>query len=50
MNTRIWIIAVLFGTIETAYFGWNWIPQSDAEVVADMVSLALLALAWAIPE
>ena len=46
MRTALWVIAIAFGLFETAYFGWNWAPKSDAEVMADGIALVLLALAF----
>lgn len=45
MNTQILFLAVVFWVMENSYFGWNWKPQSDAELLADGIVLVLLALA-----
>lgn len=44
MNWRIMFIAFAFNMIETAYFGWNFWPSSDAELVCDGISLLIAAL------
>lgn len=41
----LYVIAGIYWLSETAYFGWNWSPQSSAEVVADGIAMILLALA-----
>lgn len=46
MNIPVWLTAVSFSLGETAYFGWNWTPASDAEVICDGISMLLLALAF----
>ncbi len=33
----IMLCAVLLGFGETWYFGWNWVPESRAEFVLDMI-------------
>lgn len=38
-------MAIGFGWAETAYFGWNFLPQSPEEVIADGITLLLAALA-----
>lgn len=42
---RLWIAAVAF-VAENSYFGWHALPQSDAELIADLICMALLALAF----
>lgn len=46
MNLRIFILAAFFGLFETAYFGWNFAPQSDAEMICDGITFLLFALAY----
>lgn len=36
------IFAELFFLAETAYFGWNWEPQSEAEHKADKIGAAIM--------
>lgn len=47
MNSRaigILVLAVFFSVIENAYFGWNWSPQSEAELICDGIAMLLFAL------
>jgi len=44
VNLRIAFAAFAFGLIETAYFGWNVLPQSGAEVVCDGITALLSAM------
>ena len=46
LNLTILIIACTYTYIQNEYFGHNWSPQSDAEVLADGVSCMLFALAF----
>ena len=48
MNYKVILIGLMFWIAENMYFGWNALPQSDAEIVADMVVIVLFALAWAL--
>ena len=43
------IIAVIFAWIETAYYGYNFWPSSDAELICDGIALILFALAIVVP-
>jgi len=45
MNIQLIFLAILYAFTETAYFGWNWSPQSDAEVIADGIVFLLFATA-----
>ena len=49
MNLKIWLLALFFGTAETAYFGWNMLPQSPAEMICDGITVLLVALAILAP-
>lgn len=42
----VWGLAVFFGFWETAHFGWNAKPLSDAEVICDGITLLILALSF----
>lgn len=47
--TLILILAAFFGFWQSSYFGHNLFPKSEAEVLADGITLALTALgilAW----
>ncbi|WP_370601129.1 hypothetical protein [Pseudomonas nitroreducens] len=46
MNVRIFLLGLFFGLIETAYFGWNMTPQSDAEMICDGIAIGISALAF----
>ena len=40
----IW--AVIFTTLETKYFGSNWLPKTKEELICDITSLFLLAAGY----
>lgn len=46
MNRTVFAIGLLFGLAETAYFGWNFWPQSPAEMICDGIALAICAIAY----
>ena len=46
MNIYIFFVAVVFGLVETSYFGWNFFPSTDAELVCDGIFLLLLTQAF----
>ena len=46
MNWWIVFFSVSFGLMETAYFGWNFTPQSDAEMICDGITILIGALAF----
>lgn len=45
-STLLFLLALLYGLAETAHYGWNVLPGSDAEVIADGITLLVLALAY----
>jgi hypothetical protein len=45
MNRRLWILALTWITAETWYFGWNWVPHSNAEIICDGIGMLIMALA-----
>lgn len=45
-NWIIFYLAIVFGLIETAYFGWNMFPHSNAEIICDGISILICALAF----
>jgi hypothetical protein len=45
MNWWIFFFAVLFWIAENNYFGWNLLPKSDAELIADGIVMIILAIA-----
>ena len=40
-----WIPAIAFFFAQNIYFGWNWSPKSDTEIICDGIGLLLCALA-----
>lgn len=42
----IWLPVLVFSFAETAHFGWNVYPKSDAEFICDGIALVLLVLAF----
>ena len=46
MNWPVLICAAIFFYDQNSYFGWNANPQSDAELIADGVTILLVALAF----
>ena len=49
MNPRILLFALAFGLVKTAYFGWNFFPASDAEIICDGITIIIGALALVVP-
>lgn len=45
-SVNILLLAIFFGFVETAYFGWNMTPQSDAEIICDGIVFVLVALSF----
>lgn len=41
IGTILLITALIFGRLETKYFGNNWLPQTKEEVICDIVSLIM---------
>lgn len=41
----LYLVVILYATIESAHFGWNALPQSDAEVIADGIAILGIMLA-----
>ena len=46
MNWTIMFFALCFNLIETAYFGWNFTPHSDAELICDGICFLIGAMAF----
>ena len=40
------ILANIFGLAETAHFGWNFLPGSDAEMICDGITCVLFVLSF----
>jgi len=45
MKLVLWACAVAFFFEQNSYFGWNGKPHSDAELIADGITILLVALA-----
>ncbi len=30
-----WVALIVYGLVYNQYFGWNWSPKSEAEVICD---------------
>ena len=45
ISWSIFFLAVIFALAENSYFGWNWKPGSEAELICDGIVLLLCALA-----
>lgn len=45
-NWPIFWIGNAWLLIETAHFGWNSLPKSDAEVICDGIGCLIVAMAW----
>ncbi len=45
IGIAIYAIAFLFAIIETIYFGGNWKPKSEAEIICDKIALLMSAIA-----
>jgi ammonia channel protein AmtB len=41
----LWLLAIVFAGLSNAYFGWNWRPKSDAEMICDGIVFVLVAIA-----
>jgi hypothetical protein len=41
----IWLAATFYAVWSSSYFGRNWFPKSEAEMVTDGITLLLIALA-----
>jgi hypothetical protein len=44
LNLWLWLLALIFWWEQNQYFGWNWQPKSDAELIADGLTVLLFAL------
>lgn len=48
MSVWAYLTALGYGLLESAYFGWNPWPKSDAELIADGITLLIFSIACAI--
>lgn len=46
MNWSMFVLAILAFIHQNNYFGWNAKPQSDAEIVADLITILIFALSF----
>ena len=44
-SLQLFLLALLYGLFETAYFGWNLLPGSDAEILADGIVVLIVGMA-----
>ena len=44
INIPILFLALFFGFMQTSYFGHNWKPKSEAEVICDGITVLIAAL------
>lgn len=45
-NWPVFWTGQLWWLLETAHFGWNLMPASDAELICDGIFLVIMAMAW----
>lgn len=45
LKPMMWIIAILWFLVENQFFGWNAMPQSANELLADGIGYILVSLA-----
>lgn len=41
----LWLLPILFAVASNGYFGWNWTPKSDAEMICDGIVFVLVGIA-----
>lgn len=46
MNWPVAAVAAWFFLLENSYFGWNFRPMSDAEIICDGLTLLIFATAF----
>jgi hypothetical protein len=49
MRLQIFLLGVFFGLVETAHFGWNVTPKSDAEMICDGITVLIFAMSLLAP-
>jgi len=40
----VFLFGVFFGAVESAYFGWNKWPQSEAELICDGIAILIMSI------
>jgi len=46
ISTWIFVLEIFYCTVETAYFGWNFTPASEAELIADGISTIIASIGF----
>lgn len=46
INWPVFWTGQLWWLLETAHYGWNFAPASDAEMICDGIFILIMALAW----
>jgi hypothetical protein len=46
INWRVFFAGQFFWLLETAHFGWNFLPSSDAEIICDGIAVLITALSF----
>lgn len=49
VNWTIFVLGQLFWLLETAHFGWDAFPVSDAELICDGIAVLITAMAFLKP-
>jgi len=39
-------LGIIFWILETAYFGWNWRPQSQTETICDYIAFGVFLIGY----
>lgn len=45
MTILLWVCPLTYWWLQNTYFGWNARPQSEGEVIADGITILLIAVA-----
>jgi hypothetical protein len=46
VNWAVFWTGQVWWLMETAHYGWNFAPASDAEMICDGIFVLIMALAW----
>jgi hypothetical protein len=46
IDWSVFFLAFMFSIVANSYYGWNLMPQSDAELITDGIFLLLVALSF----
>lgn len=44
MNWAVLLLAMVWAIMENRHFGWNFTPQSDAELICDGIGFLLVGM------